>query len=79
MTPPQRVQVFAVGVPAVGSPKAARRYRVKWRVDGRDRTRAFKTRAEADRMRSRIQIAAVEGERFDVASGLPAYYFWNRK
>ena len=72
MTPPQRVQVFAVGLPAPGVPKDRRRYRVKWRVDGRDKTRAFKTRAEADRMRSRIQIAVVEGEQFDPASGLPA-------
>jgi hypothetical protein len=71
MSPPQRVQVFAVGVPAPGVPKDRRRYRVKWRVDGRDKTRAFKTRAEADRMRSRIQVAAVEGERFDPTSGLP--------
>src|SRR5687768_11220290 len=72
MTPPQRVQVFAVGLPPTGAPKDRRRYRVKWRVDGRDKTRAFKTRAEADRMRSRIQTAAIEGERFDPTLGLPA-------
>lgn len=48
---PQKVQVFTLGVPAKGTPTARRRYRVKWRIDGRDRTRSLKTRVEADRFR----------------------------
>jgi len=49
---PRRVQVFSLGRPRPGVDRPHRRYYVKWRVDGRDRTRSFKTRAEADRFRS---------------------------
>lgn len=67
----QRVQVFSLGLPASGTPKDERRYRVRWRIDGRDRMRRFKTRAEADRFRVQLQAAVVEGARFDQQSGLP--------
>lgn len=67
----QRVQVFSLGLPAPGTPKDQRRYRVRWRIDGRDRMRRFKTRAEADRFRVQLQAAVVEGVRFDRQSGLP--------
>jgi integrase len=66
--PPQRVQVFALGKPRATGP---RRYYVKWRVDGRDRTRAFKTRAEGDRFRSRLLAAVEDGVFFDLIEGLP--------
>ena len=72
----QRVQVFAVGLPAAGCPRERRRFLIKWRVDGRDRTRSFKTRAEAERLRSELLVAVTRGDRFDVASGLPAE--WQR-
>lgn len=42
MSTPQKVQVFSLGVPVKGTPTAQRRYRVKWRIDGRDRTRSLK-------------------------------------
>lgn len=67
----QRVQVFSLGLPAAGTPKDQRRYRVRWRINGRDRMRRFKTRAEADRFRAQLQAAIVAGERFDLVSGLP--------
>ncbi len=73
---PQRVQVFSLGLPTKGTPKDRRRYRVRWRIDGRDRMRRFKTRAEADRFRSRLQTAVVDGEKFDPMSGLPTA--WER-
>ncbi|MGH9188308.1 MAG: hypothetical protein ACRD0U_21275 [Acidimicrobiales bacterium] len=44
---------------------------MKWRVDARDKTRAFKTRAEAERLRARLQMAVIDGEGFDLATGLP--------
>lgn len=69
---PQRVQVFSLGTPAQGTPTAKRRYRVKWRIDGRDRTRAFKTRAEADRFRRLLLDAVEAGEHFDDAGGEPS-------
>lgn len=86
MNTPQRVQVFGLGVPAKGTPTARRRYRVKWRIDGRDRTRSLKTRAEADRFR-RLLDAVEAGEHFDEATGEPAswssqsltWFAWSRE
>lgn len=72
----QRVHVFSLGLPASGTPKEQRRYQVRWRVDGRDCKRRFKTKAEADRFRSQLSAALAEGLRFDYASGLPVS--WHR-
>jgi hypothetical protein len=66
----QRVQIFSIGVPRDGTPRDKRRYRVRWRVDGRDKTRAFGTKAQAERLRARLQLAVADGEEFDLA-GLP--------
>jgi integrase len=44
---------------------------VRWRVDGRDHSQAFRTKAEADRLRSRLLVAQQDGERFDRQSGRP--------
>ena len=63
--------MYALGRPRPGAEKAQRRYYVKWRVDGRDRTRSFKTRVEADRFRSGLLTAVQDGERFDAATGEP--------
>lgn len=68
----QKVQVFSLGLPPKGTPTAKRRCRVKWRIDGRDRTRAFKTRAEADRYRRQLLDAVEAGEAFDDLDGEPA-------
>ena len=68
----QKVQVFSLGTPTKGTPTAKRRYRVKWRIDGRDRTRAFKTKVEADRYRRQLLDAIEAGEAFDDADGEPA-------
>lgn len=87
--PPQKVQVFALGRPRPGAERAQRRYYAKWRVDGRDRTRSFKTRAEADRFRSSLLAAAQAGQPFDPASGeplawleltgAPTWWSWSRE
>lgn len=76
-TPRQKVQVFSLGRPRAGSERAQRRHYVKWRVDGRDRTRAFKTRAEADRFRSGLLVAVRDGQRFDVSTGMPISWLEN--
>jgi hypothetical protein len=52
-------------------PNAARPWVVRWKVDGAERSRAFKTKSEADHVRSRLLVAARDGETFDRASGLP--------
>lgn len=69
---PQKVQVFSLGTPDKGTPTGKRRYRVKWRIDGRDRTRSFKTRAEADRFRRLLLDAVEAGEHFGGVDGEPA-------
>lgn len=69
---PQKVQVFSLARPRPGAQREQRRYYVKWRVDGCDKTRSFKTRAEAERFRSGLQLAIRDGQHFDMGSGLPA-------
>ena len=44
---------------------------VRWRVDGQQRSRAFRTKAEADNVRSRLVVAVRDGERFDRVTGEP--------
>lgn len=50
---------------------ASRPWVLRWKVDGAERSRAFKTKAEADHVRSRLVVAARDGEVFDRATGLP--------
>ncbi len=69
---PQKVQVFGLGLPEKGAPKEKRRYFVRWRVDGRDRMRSFKTKGEAERLRAQLQTAVMAGQLFDFGSGMPA-------
>lgn len=69
--PEQRVQIFSIGLPLDGTPRDKRRYRVKWRVDGGDKTRSFGTKAQAERLRARLQMAVASGEEFDLVTGLP--------
>ncbi len=52
-------------------PNAPRPWVVRWKVDGAERSRAFKTKPEADHIRSRLLVAARDGEPFDRATGLP--------
>ena len=70
--PGSLVQVFSITKPKAGVPRDRRRYLVKWRVAGRDKTRSFKTSVEAERLRAHLQMAVINGERFDMATGLPS-------
>lgn len=65
------VQVFSLVAPPKGTAKERRRWKVKWRVVGRDKTRSFKTKVEAERLRTALQLAAIDGEAFDLTTGLP--------
>jgi hypothetical protein len=84
---PQKVQVFALGQPAKNTPKGKRRYYVRWRVEGRDRMRSFKTKAEAEHVRSLLQQAVREQRRFDIETGMPeewastkhTWWTWSRE
>lgn len=71
MAPEQKVQVFSLGLPKRATPASERRYRVKWAVDGRHKTRAFKTKEQAERLRSELMQAVRQGVRFDVETGEP--------
>lgn len=44
---------------------------LRWKVNGLERSRAFRTKAVADRARSRMLVALQDGERFDPATGEP--------
>jgi integrase len=71
---PERVFVFSLGLPKPGTAAAHRRYRVKWRLAGHDRTRSFKTRGEAERFRAALLLAVRDGLAFDPATGLPTIW-----
>jgi len=55
----------------------ARPWVARWRVDGQQRTKSFRTRVEAVRYRSLLTHAVTSGERFDPATGEPAS--WSRQ
>lgn len=48
-----------------------RPWAVRWVVDGAERSWAFPTKAEADRSRAQLVVAARNGERFDRTTGRP--------
>ena len=67
--PHQQIDIFAIQERRAHS--KAKPWIVRWRVDGRFRSRSFRTRAEADRYRSQLVAAATSGEAFDIDSGEP--------
>ncbi len=83
----QRIQVFSLKAPPAGTAKDKRRWRLKWRIDGRDFSRSFKSKAEGDRLRSQLLVAINDGSRFDPANGLPVewirsdatWWTWSRE
>ena len=62
-----KVQIFQIST----VPTAKSQYRVKWRVDGRDKTRAFKKKALADKFLRELHSARDRGERFSSLTGEP--------
>lgn len=83
----QTVQIFSLVKLKPGTAKEKRRYRLKWRIDGRDKSRTFKTRVEGDRFRSLLLQAQQAGLRFDLDTGLPVewavsaetWWSWSRR
>jgi len=83
----EQVFVFALAEPPAGTEREKRRFRVRWRFAGRDRKRSFKTKTEAERFRTQLQHAVIEGERFDIQTDLPAawsttpltWFSWSRE
>ena len=68
--PYQEINVFSIQ-DRRDQATARKPWLVRWAVDGRQRSKAFRTQAEADRYRARILLAAELGEVFDTATGEP--------
>jgi integrase len=63
--------VAVYGVQKRSGDRNKRPWIVRWSLGGRQRSRAFRTKAEAERYRSGLLIAQQSGERFDDATGEP--------
>jgi len=70
--PTQQVDVFTIQDRRAHG--KTRPWVVRWRVEGQQRTRSFRTRVEADRYRSVLVHAVTNGERFDLTTGEPAQW-----
>lgn len=66
----QDVQIFGVQ-DRRGRSAAKRPWVIRWRIDGRDRSKAFRTKTEAERHRAALLQAQLRGERFDDETGQP--------
>ena len=65
------VQVYSIQ-DRRSSDRVKRPWVVRWSVDGRQRSKSFHTRSEADRFRSLLMNAVQRGERFDEVTGDPS-------
>jgi hypothetical protein len=68
--PLQQVKVYAVQNRR-GSARVKQPYVVRYTIDGRHRSRSYRTKAEAERYRSELLKAVHAGDRFDEATGEP--------
>src|SRR5215207_5369904 len=68
--PVQDVRIWSIQ-DRTSNPKARSPWVVRWVVDGKANSKAFRTRALADRYRSRLLVAFHDGERFDRQLGEP--------
>ena len=68
------VSVF--GVQRRSGERHKRPWIARWLVDGRQRSRSFRTKTEAERFRSALLVALQSGQAFDETSGEPAS--WER-
>lgn len=68
--PYQEISIFSIQ-DRRSQATARKPWLVRWSIDGRQRSKAFRTKAEADRHRSRLLMAVERGEFFDPATGEP--------
>ncbi len=66
----QRIHIYAVQ-DRRSTPQATRPWVVRWTVDGRERSRSFRCKGEAQRFRSQLDRAVGDGSRFDPVTGEP--------
>ena len=70
LSKPQRVKVYDVEDRSKKRP-TPNPHIVKWRVDGRDKTRAFPSKDAAEDFRARLIVARNSAEKFDTTTGEP--------
>jgi hypothetical protein len=63
------VSVF--GVQRRSGERIKRPYVARWAVNGRQRSRSYRTKGEAERLRTALLVAAQSGEAFDDETGEP--------
>ena len=68
---PRRAAVTTVPVVDLRQRDGRRRYRVRWRHQGRLRERTFVTKKEAERLATAIRRATEDGLPFDASTGMP--------
>ena len=68
--PIQDVRVWSIQN-RTGHARTRKPWLVRWVVDREEFSRSFRTKAEADRLRSRLLVAQQDGERFDRRTGEP--------
>jgi integrase len=73
--PPPKVVIYGVRDRRKSRP-TANPFLLDWRVEGRQRTRAFPTKLAAEQFRSELYAALLAHERFDPVTGLPVS--WER-
>lgn len=77
-----KVQIFSISknerFRSSRNPKAGQ-YRVKWRVQGRDKTRSFRTKGQAEHFRRKLISCLEQGSEFDSNTGLPRIWTQQNK
>ena len=68
---PRRASVTTIPLVETRQRDGRRRYRVRWRHQGRLRERSFPTKKEAERLATEIRRAIEDGLPFDASTGLP--------
>ena len=68
---PRRAAVTTIPIVDLRQRDDRRRYRVRWRHQGRLRERSFVTKKEAERLATAIRRATEDGLPFDASTGLP--------
>ena len=69
--PLQQVQIYSVQNRR-GAERRKLPYVVRWTIDGRHRSRSYRTKAEAERYRTELLKAVHAGDRFELDTGEPS-------
>ncbi|MFM7088924.1 MAG: hypothetical protein ACKOW9_05355, partial [Candidatus Paceibacterota bacterium] len=62
-----RINIFNIN----HNPSRPKAYRLKWTIDGRHKSRSFKSKGEAEKFKRKLEEALEDGHNFDPHTGLP--------